>query len=288
MYKGVYTALVTPFDDRGIDLPALERLIDSQIDAGITGIVPCGTTGETPTLSDAERDTVVTTAVQRAAGRCEVVAGTGSNSTAHTIAYTQRAKALGATTALVVVPYYNKPTQEGLYQHFRAVAEQGGLPVMLYNVPGRTGVDMLADTVVRLSEVPGIVAMKEACGSTDRVAELRARCRAEFSILSGDDVMTLPMMAVGASGVVSVASNVEPGRVVKMVRAALDNDYASARVQHLALRALFNALFVESNPTPAKAALAQKGMMQDIVRLPLIPASEQTRKVMREVLAHLG
>ena len=288
MYKGVYTALVTPFDDRGIDLPALERLIDSQIDAGITGIVPCGTTGETPTLSDAERDTVVTTAVQRAAGRCEVVAGTGSNSTAHTIAYTQRAKALGATTALVVVPYYNKPTQEGLYQHFRAVAEQGGLPVMLYNVPGRTGVDMLADTVVRLSEVPGIVAMKEACGSTDRVAELRARCRAEFSILSGDDVMTLPMMAVGASGVVSVASNVEPGRVVKMVRAALDNDYASARVQHLALRALFNALFVESNPTPAKAALAQKGMMQDIVRLPLIPASEQTRKVLREVLAHLG
>lgn len=288
MYKGTYTALVTPFTDTGIDVPAFERLLDAQIAAGITGVVPCGTTGETPTLSDAERDTVIGTAVKRAAGKCEVIAGTGSNSTAHTIAYTRRAKELGAKTALVVVPYYNKPTQEGLYRHFRAVAEQAGLPVMLYNVPSRTGIDMTADTVVRLSEVPGIVAIKEACGSTDRVAELRARCRADFSILSGDDALTLPMMAVGANGVVSVASNVEPARVVQMVSAALAGDYATARDQHLALRGLFTALFVESNPTPAKAALAMRGAMQDTVRLPLVSANETTRALLKEVLAKLS
>ena len=244
-------------------------------------------TGETPTLSDSERDTVIATAVKHAAGRCDVIAGTGSNSTTHTIAYTRRAKELGAKTALVVVPYYNKPTQEGLYQHFRAVAEAGGLPVMLYNVPSRTGIDLQADTVVRLSEVPGIAAIKEAAGSTDRVAELRARCRSDFSILSGDDALTLPMMAVGANGVVSVASNVEPARVVKLVKAALDNDYASATREHLALRALFNALFVESNPTPAKAALAMRGVMQETVRLPLVPVNESTRALLRKVLAEL-
>ena len=286
MFKGSYTALVTPFTkDQKVDEAALKQLIEDQIAGGITGIVPCGTTGETPTLSDEERDLVVSIAVKVANKRVPVIAGTGSNSTAHTIHYTKRAKELGADAALVVVPYYNKPTQEGMYQHFMAVAKEGGLPVMLYNVPGRTGADMLADTVVRLqADEPRIVAIKEAAGSTDRVAELRARTRKDFNILSGDDALTLPMMAVGADGVVSVASNVVPGRVSAMVKAALDNDYNRARGIHLELRELFIALFVESNPIPAKAALASLGKMTDVVRLPLIPASEKTRDLLKSVL----
>ncbi|MCC6810234.1 MAG: 4-hydroxy-tetrahydrodipicolinate synthase [Deltaproteobacteria bacterium] len=289
MFKGSYTAIVTPFRDRKVDEAALKTLVEDQIKGGINGIVPCGTTGETPTLSDDERDLVISTTVKVANKRVPVIAGTGSNSTAHTIHYTKRAKELGADAALVVVPYYNKPTQEGLYQHFMAVAKEGGLPVMLYNVPGRTGCDLLADTVVRLqADEPRIVAIKEAAGSTDRVAELRARTRKDFSILSGDDALTLPMMAVGADGVVSVASNVVPDKVAQMVKAAQENDFAKARALHLQLRDLFVALFVEANPIPAKAALAQLGKMQDELRLPLVPASDKTRQLMKTVLQALG
>jgi 4-hydroxy-tetrahydrodipicolinate synthase len=286
MFKGSYTALVTPFTkDQKVDEAALKQLIEDQIAGCITGIVPCGTTGETPTLSDDERDLVVSTAVKVANKRVQVIAGTGSNSTAHTIHYTKRAKELGADAALVVVPYYNKPTQEGLYQHFMAVAKEGGLPVMLYNVPGRTGVDLQADTVVRLqADEPRIVAIKEAGGSTDRVAELRARTRKDFNILSGDDALTLPMMAVGADGVVSVASNVVPDRVAALVKAALENDYVRARAIHHELRELFSALFVEANPIPAKAALSLLGKMTDLVRLPLVPASEKTRTLLKQLL----
>jgi 4-hydroxy-tetrahydrodipicolinate synthase len=286
MFRGTYTALVTPFAaDKSVDKSALERLIQDQIAGRVSGLVPCGTTGETPTLSDEERDLVVATAVRLAAKKVTVIAGTGSNSTESTIRYTRRAKELGADAALVVVPYYNKPTQEGLYQHFRAVAKEGGLPVMLYNVPGRTACDMVADTVVRLqADEPRIVAIKEACGSTDRVAELRARCRKDFSILSGDDSLTLPMMAVGAEGVVSVASNVFPAKMSDMTDAALAGDYVRAREIHLQLRAFFHALFVESNPVPAKAALKILGKMGDEVRLPLVAASAKTRDLLMPLL----
>jgi 4-hydroxy-tetrahydrodipicolinate synthase len=290
MFKGSYTAIVTPFaKDKKVDVKALERLVEDQIAGGINGIVPCGTTGETPTLSDEERDLVIGTTVKVAKGRVPVIAGTGSNSTAHTVHYTKRAKELGADAALVVVPYYNKPSQEGMYQHFMTVAKESGLPVMLYNVPGRTGADMLADTVVRLqADEAKIVAIKEACGSTDRVAEVRARARKDFTILSGDDSLTLPMMAVGADGVVSVASNVVPAKVAQMVKAALDGDYQKARALHLQLRELFTALFVESNPMPAKAALASMGKMENELRLPLVSASEKTAQLMKTVLAKLG
>lgn len=286
-FSGAFTALVTPFTPSlELDKPAFEELVRDQLQAGINGLVPCGTTGETPTLSDDERDWLIQTCVKLAAKKVPVIAGTGSNSTAQTIRYTRRAKELGADAALVVVPYYNKPTQEGLYQHFRAVSRDGGLPVMLYNVPGRTGADLLADTVVRLqADDANIVAIKEACGSTDRVAELRARCRADFAILSGDDGMALPMMAVGAVGVVSVASNVRPEQLVALTKLALAGDYTKAREVHLKLRKLFAGLFVESNPLPAKAALALMGKMGPEVRLPLVPASEKTRVLMLELLA---
>ncbi len=297
MYKGAFTALVTPFNDKGVDSAALERLIDAQLAAGIAGLVPCGTTGETPTLNEEEREQVIAVTVKRvtakrgagdgAAKNCAVIAGTGSNSTHHTIATTRRAKALGADAALVVAPYYNKPTQEGLYQHFAAIAAQGGLPIVIYNIPGRTGCDVLADTVVRLQALPGVVGIKESTGSCDRVSELRERCRADFSILSGDDSMGVPMIAVGADGLVSVASNVVPERIVAMVNAALKGDAATARGHHLALRKLFVALFVESNPSPVKAALADLGRMQANVRLPLVAANEKTRALLKDALSGL-
>lgn len=286
MFKGTYTAIVTPFTANGeLDKPAFEKLVKLQLDGGVDGIVPCGTTGETPTLSEEEKDWIIRTTVTLAKGKAKVIAGTGSNSTHHTIANTKKAKELGADAALVVVPYYNKPTQEGLYRHFRAVAEQGGLPIMLYNVPGRTSCDLQADTVVRLqADLPNVVAIKEAAGSTDRVGELRARTRKDFAILSGDDSLTLPMMAVGADGVVSVASNVYPAKVVGMVRAAQQGDYSKAREIHFQLRTLFSGLFVEANPVPCKAALQQLGHCTDVVRLPLVAASDKTRDLLREIL----
>lgn len=290
MFKGTYTAIVTPFtSDLALDKPAFEKLVQRQIDGGVDGIVPCGTTGETPTLKDSEKEWVIRTTVQMCQGKTKVIAGTGSNSTEHTIESTLRAKELGADAALVVVPYYNKPTQEGLYQHFRAVAERGGLPVMLYNVPGRSSCDLQADTVVRLqADIPNIVAIKEAAGSCDRVGELRARTRKDFVILSGDDSLTLPMMSVGADGVVSVATNLYPAKVSAMVKAAAANDYAKARELHHQMRQLFSGLFVEANPIPCKAALQLLGLTTDSVRLPLVPANDKTRALMKELIASLS
>jgi 4-hydroxy-tetrahydrodipicolinate synthase len=290
MFKGTYTAIVTPFTpDKRLDIPALERLVKAQIDGGVSGIVPCGTTGETPTLTADEYAEVIAATVRVVARKVPVIAGTGTNATSTTIEQTQRAKALGADAALVVTPYYNKPSQDGLYAHFRAVAEQGGLPVMLYNVPSRTGCDLLPETVVRLqADTPRIVAVKEAAGSVDRIAELRARCRKDFSILSGDDAFTLPMMTVGADGVVSVASNIVPEKVSELTRLALAGDFEKARALHLQLRPLFSALFIEPNPTPAKAALAMLGRMTDDVRLPLLAASEKTRAILKSALKEIA
>jgi len=254
MFKGVYTAIVTPFNEDGsVDYGCLKDLIDHQAAAGIDGIVPVGTTGESPTLSYEEHSRVIDVAIEDCAGRMKVIAGTGANSTAEAIALTKRAKEAGADGTLQVTPYYNKPNQEGLYRHFSAVADLG-LPVVLYNVPGRSGREIAIDTIVRLAEHQSIVCVKEAGGSVDRVSAIRSRC--DIGILSGDDALTLPMMSVGADGVISVASNVIPEIMVKLVTAARNGDHAGAQKIHLAYHKLMSDMFLDTNPIPVKAAMA--------------------------------
>ena len=283
MFRGTYTALVTPFRDGEVDVAALERLIEGQIAAGVAGIVAVGTTGESPTLSHEERENVIKLVVKTAKGRCQVLAGTGSYSTREAIAATKRAEELGADAALIVAPYYNKPSQEGLFRHFRAIAQATSLPIMLYNIPGRCSVDIAADTVERLAtECSNIVAIKEASGSVDRVSELRARLPNEFAILSGDDSLTLPFMSVGAVGVVSVASNLIPAQVRALVRTQDAGDVKFARELHLQLLPIFKDLFIEPNPVPIKTALSWRGMMSAEVRLPLCEMSEPNQKRLRK------
>lgn len=270
MFRGTYTALVTPFRDGEIDVPAFERLIENQVASGIDGIIVVGTTGESPTLSHDEREEVIRLTVTIANKRCKVLAGTGSYSTSETIAATIAAEKLGVDGALIVGPYYNKPSQEGLFRHFSAVAEATALPIMLYNIPGRCGVDIGADTVTRLaSTCSTVVSIKEASGSVDRVAELFARLPAEFTIMSGDDGLTLPFMAAGAVGVVSVASNLLPAEICSLVRALNAGDYRTGRSLHQRLGDLFKDLFIEPNPVPVKTALSWRGAMLPEVRLPL-------------------
>src|SRR6266496_1586128 len=245
MFRGTFTALVTPFRDGGIDVSALEDLIEKQIAAGITGIVAIGTTGESPTLSHEEREQVIRVAVAKANKRCLVLAGTGSNSTQHAIADTKLAEKLGVDAALLVAPYYNKPSQEGLFRHFKAIAAATSLPIMLYNIPGRCGVDIISDTVARLAkECRNIVSIKEASGSVERVSELRARLPESFTILSGDDSLTLPFMSVGAVGTVSVASNLFPAEICALVHAYQSGDVKSAENLHRKLFPLFKDLFI--------------------------------------------
>lgn len=285
MFRGIYTALVTPFRDGAIDEPAFEKLIEGQIAAGITGLVAIGTTGECPTLSHDEREQVVRLAVEIANQRCQVLAGTGSYSTREAIAATIAAEKMGVDGALVVSPYYNKPSQEGLFRHFRAIAQATKLPIMLYNIPGRCGVDIHAATVERLALDSGnIVSIKEASGSVDRVAELRARLPEAFTILSGDDGLTLPFLAVGAVGVVSVASNLLPAEVVALVQAFRAGDIASAQQWHRRLGSLFKDLFIEPNPVPVKTALAWRGAMSNEVRLPLCEMTKENAERLRETL----
>jgi 4-hydroxy-tetrahydrodipicolinate synthase len=283
MFRGTYTAIVTPFRDGEIDVAALERLIEGQIAAGVTGIVAVGTTGESPTLSHDERENVIKLAVKTAKGRCQVLAGTGSYSTRDAITATKRAKELGVDAALIVAPYYNKPSQEGLFRHFRAIARETSLPIMLYNIPGRCSVDISADTVERLAaECPSIIAIKEASGSVDRVSELRARLPNEFTILSGDDSLTLPFMSVGAAGVVSVASNLIPDQVCALVNAQDAGDVKSARALHRQLLPIFKDLFIEPNPVPIKTVLSWRGMISAEVRLPLCEMTEANRARLRK------
>jgi 4-hydroxy-tetrahydrodipicolinate synthase len=286
MFRGTFTALVTPFQNAEIDLTALEKLIDTQITAGITGIVAVGTTGESPTLSHAEREDVIRRAVELGKGRCTVLAGTGSYSTKEAIAATRRAEQLGVEGALIVAPYYNKPTQEGLFRHFKAIAESTSLPIMLYNIPGRCSVDIAADTVIKLAEAcRNIVSIKEASGSVERVSELRRRLPDEFTILSGDDSLTLPFMAVGAVGLVSVASNLFPIEVCSLVRAIEADEPNKAEELHRCLFPLFKDLFIEPNPVPVKTALAWRGMMSAEVRLPLCEMSQANQERLRKTLA---
>ena len=285
MFRGTYTALVTPFRNGAIDAAAFEKLIETQIAAGINGIVAIGTTGESPTLSHDEREQAIRLAVQIANGRCQVLAGTGSYSTREAIVATVAAEKLGVDGALIAAPYYNKPSQEGLFRHFQAIAQATKLPIMLYNIPGRCGVDINAATVERLAlDCGNIVAIKEASGSVQRVSDLAAQMPETVTILSGDDGLTLPFLAVGAVGVVSVASNLLPTEVCAMVQAFRSGDIVSAQKLHRRLGGLFKDLFIEPNPVPVKTALAWRGMMSDEVRLPLCEMTKENAARLRKTL----
>jgi 4-hydroxy-tetrahydrodipicolinate synthase len=288
MFRGTFTALVTPFRNGGIDDSAFKKLIEAQIAAGITGVVAIGTTGESPTLSHEEREQVTRLSVAAASKRCLVLAGTGSNATQHAMSDTITAEKLGVDGALLVAPYYNKPSQEGLFRHFKAIADATSLPIMLYNIPGRCSVDILPETVVRLAkDCRNIVSIKEASGSVERVGDLRRRLPESFTILSGDDSLTLPFMAVGAAGVVSVASNLFPSEVCALVRSCESGDLKSAAKLHRKLLPLFKDLFIEPNPVPVKTALGWRGAMSGEVRLPLCEMSEANRARLRKALGDL-
>jgi 4-hydroxy-tetrahydrodipicolinate synthase len=290
--EGTYTAIVTPFRDgpeQPIDWDALDGLVDAQIAGGITGLVPCGTTGESPTLSHDEHAKVVERTLARAKGRAQVVAGAGSNSTHEAIAMAQHAERAGADAVMVVVPYYNRPTQDGLIAHFVAVARSVKLPVVVYNVPARTGTDLAPETLARIAEAaPNVVATKEATGNVLRAQKIAQTMGSRMTVLCGDDALTLAMIAVGARGVISVTSNVLPAEVSRATKLALDGKWEEARRAHLALLPVHEAMFVEASPSPAKAALAMRGLMTDVARGPLVACSEGGRKAVAAALEAYG
>jgi 4-hydroxy-tetrahydrodipicolinate synthase len=286
--EGTYTALVTPFrdaPDQPIDWEALDGLVEAQIAGGVAGLVPCGTTGESPTLSHEEHARVVELTVERARGRTQVVAGAGSNSTREAIALVQHAERVGADAVMVVVPYYNKPTQEGLVRHFVDVAKSTRLPVIVYNIPGRTGVDLALESLARICELaPNVLGTKEATGNVVRAQRIAQMLGSRIVVLSGDDALALPMIAVGARGVISVTSNVLPVEVGRAIELALDGKLEDARRQHMALLPVHDAMFLEANPAPVKAALALRGLTRDVVRSPLCAATEATRSALKAAL----
>jgi 4-hydroxy-tetrahydrodipicolinate synthase len=287
-FQGTGTAMVTPFTREGaIDEPALRRFVDFQIDGGVDMLLPGGTTGEGATLEDDETDRLLSIVLDQAKGRVPVIFGAGSNNTKKAVKATERAKKLGAAGVLSVGPYYNKPTQAGYIEHFKAVAAVG-LPVMVYNVPGRTGSNILAATTLKLAEVPNIVAVKEASGDLGQMMEIIRSRPADFRVLSGDDAITLPLIAAGGDGVVSVISNETPGPMSALVNASLAGDYAKARELHYKLLPLMNANFVESNPIPAKAVLAMMGLMEENYRLPMVPITPGNRAVLQKIAEGLG
>ncbi len=289
MFTGTYTAIVTPFKDGRVDEKAFEKLCHAQIRGGVDGIVPVGTTGESATLDYDEHIGVVEMAVDCAAGKAKIIAGTGGNSTKEAIYLTKAAEKVGADGSLQVAPYYNKPTQEGLFQHFRAIARETRLPIILYSIPGRCGIEIAVETVKRLAaECKNIVAIKEAGGNSDRVSQLRAAVGPKFTILSGDDALTLPFMALGAEGVISVASNVAPRQVSQMVQAFASGKIEAARKLHYQLYPLFKDLFIETNPIPVKAALAMMGQIQEEYRLPLVQMSAKNREILRASMKAAG
>ena len=289
MFTGTYTAIVTPFRNGQLDEPALEGLIKLQIKGGVDGIVPVGTTGESPTVDCTEHIRIIELAVKFAGKKIKVLAGTGANATSEAIALTQAAEKVGADGSLQVAPYYNKPTQEGLYQHFRAIAHATKLPLVLYNIPGRCGVEISIETVKRLArENKNIVGIKEAGGSCDRVSQLRAALDPKFTILSGDDSLTLPFMSVGAQGVISVASNVIPREVSQMVKLFASGKSAAALRLHEKFYPLFKDLFIETNPTPVKAALAMMKLIEEEYRLPLVQMNPKNWEALRTTLKRCG
>lgn len=284
--QGLYTALITPFSHGAVDYGKLKEIVEMQIAGGVDGILPTGTTGESPTLSVEEHLDVIEKVIEYANGRCKIMAGTGANCTEEAIKLTRRAKTMGADSCLQVTPYYNKPTQEGLYRHFSKIADDCGLPSVLYNVPGRTGVAIAADTIARLASNPNIVAVKEAGGSVERVSEILNLC--DITVMSGDDSMTVPMMAVGAKGVISVASNIYPAELKKMVDFCAAGNFAEGLKLHRRFYSLFKHLFIESNPIPVKAAMSMKGLIEEEYRLPLCPISEKNRAILAETLKALN
>lgn len=285
--KGCGTALVTPFRDGQVDYEAFAALVDSQINAGIDFLVPLGTTGETPCLTDEEKIKVLTIAKERSCGK-PVVAGVGTNSLEHTIANIKLLEPHGVDVFLVVVPYYNKPPQEGMYQYFKAVAESTGKPILLYNVPGRTGANLEAATTLRLAQIDNIIGIKEASSNRGQILEIIAGRPEGFMVLSGNDDETFPLMKAGADGIISVASNIAPVPVAKLAHAMLEGKIEKAAGLHEKLSPLFRNCFVESNPIPAKAALAAMGMMANELRLPLVPAQQKTYDLMEETIKDLG
>ena len=284
MFSGAFTVPVTPFKNGEVDVEAIEGMVEFQLQNGIHGLVPCGTTGETPALSEAEDRLVIETVVRMTNGQVPVIAGTGSNSTDMAIKYTKMAEEAGADGSLQVAPYYNKPTQEGLYRHFVAIADNTNLPLILYNIPGRTAVTISAETMARLGEVPNIVGVKDSTLSMNMISDIKRLCGEEFAILSGDDPMTLPMMALGGHGVFSVASNVAPAAVSDMVNALLSGDFERGRELHYDLLPLFRALFIETNPIPVKAAASILGLCSDEMRLPMIPLAGENLDHLRRVM----
>jgi 4-hydroxy-tetrahydrodipicolinate synthase len=289
--EGTFPALVTPFRSNGaglepvLDEDALRALVDRVIEGGVEGVVPCGTTGESVTLTDDEHERVIRVVVEQAKGRVPVIAGAGTVSTAHTIHLAKNAKKAGADGLLLVCPYYNRPTQAGLEAHFRAVLAAVPLPTVLYNIPGRTGVDLAVDTLERLGDVKAIVAVKEATGNVMRSQEILARCGDRFIVLSGDDALTLPIVAVGGKGVISVTANAFPRETSEVARLALRGDFDAARALHLRLLPVHQSMFIESNPGPVKAILAAAGHMAPLVRLPLAWPTDATIAKVREIAA---
>lgn len=284
MFSGSLVAIVTPFRNSRVDERALGELIEFQIANGTDGIVPCGTTGESATLTHHEHQQVVAFTVEAVNGRVPVIAGSGSNSTDEATTLTKHAKTIGADAALLITPYYNKPTQEGLFQHYKAVAQAVDLPLVLYNIPGRTSVNMLPSTVARLTALPNIVAIKEGSGSVGQVCDLLTLCEDRITVLSGDDALTLPMMAVGAKGVITVTANLVPAEMAALVDAAMAGRFDEARSWHYKLYRLFAALFYETNPIPVKEGLAMMGKIDGELRLPLCPMASENRTKLSQVL----
>ena len=292
MLTGSLVAIATPMRTGGaLDLPALGRLIDFHIENGTAGIVVVGTTGESPTVDVDEHCSLIKAAVEFARGRIPVIAGTGGNATSEAIALTEFAKKAGAQSGLSVVPYYNKPTQEGLYRHFRAIAEKVDLPLLLYNVPGRTVADLSNDTILRLAEIPGIVGIKDATADLGRGSELLKRLKAarpDFVVYSGDDITGLPLMLLGGHGVISVSANVAPKLMAELCRAAISGDVATARAHNDRLLGLHRVLFVEANPIPVKWALSHMGLIENELRLPMVPLSTRYHEAVRNALREAG
>jgi 4-hydroxy-tetrahydrodipicolinate synthase len=287
MFTGAMVALITPFQDGEVDFKTLDELIRFQLEGGIDAIVPVGTTGESPTLSPEEHKQVIQRIVEVVGGQVPVIAGTGSNSTAEAIEYTEFAKKVGADASLQVTPYYNKPTQEGFYQHFKAIAEEVDLPMILYNIPGRCGAGMTPETIARLAEIENIVGIKEATGSLDQASEIANSC--DLTILSGDDSLTLPIASVGGKGVISVVANIVPADVKAMTDLILEGDLVSARQWHNKLFKLCkNMLTLATNPIPVKAAMAMLNMAPEEMRLPMTPLEESKKAVLKQTLKNYG
>jgi len=287
MFTGAMVALITPFQDGETDFQTLDELIDFQLENGIDGIVPVGTTGESPTLSHDEQKKVMERVVKTVAGQIPVIVGAGSNSTAEAIELTTFAKKIGADATLQVDPYYNKPTQEGFYQHFKAIAEEVDLPIVLYDIPGRCGAGMTPDTIIRLAEIENIVAVKEATGKLDHASEIATRC--DLTIISGDDSLTLPIASVGGKGVISVVANIVPADIKAMTDLILEGDLTSARQWHNKLFALSkNMLSMATNPIPIKAAISMLGLASEEMRLPMTPMEESKKTSLRKALKDYG